>query len=84
MPTTATPPTSTGGSTWADPDDIRTLFSSAMSTMYRKEVPLYGELLDLVKEVNENTLARNPEIRASMEQTNELGMPDHDRESSGC
>jgi 16S rRNA G966 N2-methylase RsmD len=31
-----------------NPDDIRTLFSRAMSDMYRAEVPQYGALLELV------------------------------------
>ena len=30
-----------------DPSQIRAQFSSAMSAMYRTEVPLYGDLLDL-------------------------------------
>lgn len=34
------------------PDQTRSLFSEAMSAMYRAEVPLYGDLLDLVAEVN--------------------------------
>jgi len=33
-------------------DEIRARFSSAMSTMYRAEVPQYGVLLDLVAEIN--------------------------------
>jgi uncharacterized glyoxalase superfamily metalloenzyme YdcJ len=33
-------------------DQIRSRFSSAMSSMYRAEVPLYGQLLDLVADVN--------------------------------
>ena len=32
-------------------DAIRTLFSRAMSAMYKEEVPAYGTLLDLVREV---------------------------------
>lgn len=37
---------------FATSDEIRALFSDAMSVMYRQEVPLYGELLDLVADVN--------------------------------
>ena len=37
-------------------DQIRSLFSSAMSMMYREEVPAYGTLLDLVKQVNDSYL----------------------------
>ena len=34
------------------PDDIRTRFSTALSAMYRAEVPLYGELLRIVAGIN--------------------------------
>ncbi|MDT0575530.1 VOC family protein [Croceicoccus sp. F390] len=34
------------------PDQIRARFSAAMSAMYRTEVPLYGQLLDIVASVN--------------------------------
>ena len=37
-------------------DAIRSRFSEAMSSMYRAEVPLYGELLDLVADVNAKVL----------------------------
>lgn len=37
---------------FATSDEIRALFSDAMSAMYRQEVPLYGELVDLVADVN--------------------------------
>ncbi|MCJ8141007.1 2-oxoadipate dioxygenase/decarboxylase HglS [Falsirhodobacter halotolerans] len=39
------------------PDEIRTRFSSAMSAMYRDEVPAYGTLMDLVGQVNAAVLA---------------------------
>jgi uncharacterized glyoxalase superfamily metalloenzyme YdcJ len=45
-------------STFVSTDTIRALFSSAMSEMYRSEVPQYGALLDLVKTVNQAALAR--------------------------
>jgi uncharacterized glyoxalase superfamily metalloenzyme YdcJ len=38
-------------------DQIRARFAEAMSQMYRHEVPLYGELVDLVAEIN----AQQPE-----------------------
>ncbi|AKM08912.1 2-oxoadipate dioxygenase/decarboxylase HglS [Croceicoccus naphthovorans] len=37
---------------FASPCDIRAAFSQAMSAMYRAEVPLYGDLLDIVADVN--------------------------------
>ncbi len=36
----------------ADPDALRARFSDALSGMYRKEVPLYGDLLALVARTN--------------------------------
>ncbi|KAI6782177.1 uncharacterized protein J7T54_002414 [Emericellopsis cladophorae] len=44
--------------TWADPDALRGRFAAAMSAMYREEVPLYGDLMSLVTDVNSDTLDR--------------------------
>lgn len=44
------------------PDTLRSHFSAAMSDMYRQEVPQYQTLLDLVAAVNEETLARQPQL----------------------
>ncbi|MBF8773997.1 VOC family protein [Pseudomonas fulva] len=44
------------------PDAIRALFSTALSAMYKQEVPLYGDLLDLVADVNAQTLAAQPAL----------------------
>ena len=38
------------------PDDIRIKFTQAMSNMYLKEVPTYGDLLKLVEQNNDNFL----------------------------
>nr|WP_281411359.1 VOC family protein [Phyllobacterium endophyticum] len=53
-------------------DAIRASFSSAMSSMYRTEVPAYGTLLSLVAKVNAQTLAASPELRHRLEQTDTL------------
>ncbi len=53
-------------------DDIRTLFSKAMSDMYRTEVPKYGTLLDLVADVNNATLAADPLLKKRLEEAGEL------------
>lgn len=58
---------------YADPDEIRTRFSKAMSQMYQKEVPLYGDLLKLVHDVNARAMAKDPSLRAQLEQRHELG-----------
>lgn len=60
-------------------DEIRTLFSSAMSEMYRKEVPLYGTLIELVREVNADTMAANPSLRARFEASGEIARLDVER-----
>ncbi|KAJ5357019.1 hypothetical protein N7517_011628 [Penicillium concentricum] len=36
-------------------DRLRTTFASAMSSMYRAEVPLYGDLINIVRDINEKT-----------------------------
>ena len=42
---------------FVSPDHIRSLFSQAMSHMYRTEVPLYGTLVELVERINAQVLA---------------------------
>ncbi|MBK9585639.1 MAG: VOC family protein [Alphaproteobacteria bacterium] len=54
------------------PDDLRARFSRAMSEMYRKEVPAYGTLLELVRDVNERVLAADPALRKQLEETDNL------------
>ncbi len=49
--------------TITSPDAIRTLFSTAMSEMYRTEVPAYQTLVELVEEVNAAVLAADPAER---------------------
>ena len=60
-------------------NEIRTRFSRAMSEMYRKEVPQYGSLVDLVAEVNAQVLQPQPALRAQMERTGELERLDVER-----
>ncbi len=54
------------------PDEIRAKFSRAMSEMYRKEVPAYGTLLELVRDVNDRVLSEDPELKAKLEATDNL------------
>jgi uncharacterized glyoxalase superfamily metalloenzyme YdcJ len=54
-------------------DDIRLAFSDAMSAMYRAEVPLYGDLLDIVATTNARTLEADPALRAMLAANGELG-----------
>lgn len=53
-------------------DDIRHGFSVAMSAMYQNEVPLYGDLVDLVTEVNNDVINTQPNIKAQLEHTGEI------------
>ncbi|GBQ89028.1 hypothetical protein AA13595_2540 [Gluconacetobacter johannae DSM 13595] len=55
------------------PDAIRLAFSRAMSAMYRNEVPQYGTLLDLVRDVNAAVLDDDPALSAHLARTGELG-----------
>jgi uncharacterized glyoxalase superfamily metalloenzyme YdcJ len=61
------------------PADIRGLFSSAMSAMYRDEVPLYGTLIKLVRDVNAATLAADPGLKWRLAASGELGRLDVER-----
>ncbi|WP_411849674.1 VOC family protein [Stenotrophomonas sp. LGBM10] len=56
---------------FVSPDDIRTLFAQAMSSMYRTEVPLYGTLVDLVAEINDAVLTADPALAEQMDRTDE-------------
>lgn len=47
--------------TFADPNDLRTAFTLAMSSMYKSEVPLYGDLVRIVSDVNQKTLTSSLE-----------------------
>lgn len=53
---------------FVSPDDIRNQFSAAMSDMYRREVPQYGTLLELVADVNAKVLgdASDDDTRARL------------------
>jgi len=61
------------------PDDIRAAFSRAMSAMYRAEVPLYGDLLELVADVNQDTLAAQPTLADALRLGGDLERLDEER-----
>ena len=58
--------------TFVSPEYIRNRFSTIMSDMYKNEVPLYGELLDLVQEINNNVISESKEIKEQLERTGEI------------
>ncbi|MGO2240270.1 MAG: 2-oxoadipate dioxygenase/decarboxylase HglS [Halomonas sp.] len=53
-------------------NDVRDRFSTAMSAMYQTEVPQYGTLLELVEQVNQETLNQQPALRRRLEAQGEL------------
>ena len=53
-------------------DEIRTRFSTAMSDMYGVEVPLYRDLLELVADVNAQTLQANPQLQTQLHESGEI------------
>lgn len=54
------------------PHAIRTRFSRAMSLMYREEVPAYGTLLDLVRDVNDSVLENDPALKKKLSASDNL------------
>ncbi|WP_045767058.1 2-oxoadipate dioxygenase/decarboxylase HglS [Xanthomonas albilineans] len=64
---------------FVSPDAIRSLFAQAMSDMYRAEVPLYGTLMDLVAQVNAQTLAADPALEAQLQRNDERARLDQER-----
>lgn len=55
-----------------DPSEIRAQFSRAMSDMYKAEVPLYGDLLDLVADTNRKVMEDSPEVEQQLRLTSEF------------
>ncbi|WP_444756624.1 2-oxoadipate dioxygenase/decarboxylase HglS [Pseudomonas sp. A014] len=53
------------------PDTIRALFSTELSAMYKHEVPLYGDLLDLIAKVNTQTLGAQPTLADQLRRSGE-------------
>lgn len=53
-------------------DEIRDRFSKAMSAMYQTEVPQYETLLELVDQVNRETLERDPALAKRLSAHDEL------------
>jgi uncharacterized glyoxalase superfamily metalloenzyme YdcJ len=53
-------------------DDIRHMFSQAMSSIYRKEVPLYSDLLALVAATNEFIISKDHALEARLKATGQI------------
>ncbi|MBX4948824.1 VOC family protein [Rhizobium binae] len=65
--------------TFVSTDRIRSLFTEAMSQMYRTEVPQYGTLIELVADVNAGCLERDPDLRERLARAGELERIDVER-----
>ncbi|ASK90679.1 VOC family protein [Xanthomonas campestris pv. trichodesmae] len=64
---------------FVSPDQIRSSFAQAMSDMYRTEVPLYGDLMSLVAQVNAQTLQANPALAQRLQRNDERARLDLER-----
>lgn len=64
---------------FVSPDHIRAQFSAAMSLMYKQEVPLYGTLLELVSEINQQVMAAQPKVAEALRWTGEIERLDQER-----
>ncbi|RFN45665.1 hypothetical protein FIE12Z_10111 [Fusarium flagelliforme] len=63
--------------TSVSPDAIRAMFASALSSMYRREVPQYGTLLKLVSDINhKNNQQIEPRIEVERHGAIRLGTPE--------
>ncbi len=62
----------TATTTFVSPEFIRNRFSTIMSEMYKNEVPLYGELLDLVHDINNRVVSESATIKNQLESTGEM------------
>ncbi|KAH6953161.1 hypothetical protein DER45DRAFT_370253 [Fusarium avenaceum] len=59
------------------PDSIRAMFASALSSMYRREVPQYGTLLKLVSDINRQKQQHiEPRIEVERHGAIRLGTPE--------
>ncbi|MCW2269071.1 hypothetical protein D3C77_122170 [compost metagenome] len=64
---------------FVSPDSIRAQFSAAMSLMYKQEVPLYGALLELVSEINQQVMTQQPAVAQALRWTGEIERLDQER-----
>ena len=66
-------------SNFVSPSQIRAQFSAAMSAMYKDEVPLYGTLMEMVANINQNTLQADQALHQNLQQAQELERLDEER-----
>ncbi|MFL9927073.1 VOC family protein [Herbaspirillum lusitanum] len=66
-------------SNFVSADAIRTLFSHAMSDMYKAEVPQYGTLLEIVARINAAVLQEEPALAEQLRASDQLSRLDLER-----
>lgn len=64
---------------FVEPDDIRGMFSQALSGMYKAEVPQYGALLDLVADINAKVLLESKGLADHLREAGQLDRLDVER-----
>ncbi|KAF2798713.1 DUF1338-domain-containing protein [Melanomma pulvis-pyrius CBS 109.77] len=69
---------------YIDTDDLRTAFALAMSAMYKREVPLYGTLIRIVRTTNDETLATSCDARITALKNGDVGRERLDLERHGA
>ncbi|KAF7556701.1 hypothetical protein G7Z17_g1227 [Cylindrodendrum hubeiense] len=69
---------------YADPNDIRNAFTVAMSAMYRNEVPLYGDLVRIVRSINEHVIEQRSKSQSATESANYAASERLDLERHGA
>lgn len=57
---------------FVSPEYIRNRFATVMSEMYKDEVPLYGELLGLVHDINDHVLSSSELLKNQLTNTGEI------------
>lgn len=60
-------------------NEIRSQFAAAMSEMYRNEVPMYGTLLEMVRNINQQELSCHPELKQQLQDSDNLNRLNDER-----
>ncbi len=58
---------------------LRETFAASLSRMYRREAPAYGQLVDLVGDINQRVLTDDPALKDRLSRTGDLARLDDER-----
>ncbi|KAF2649515.1 DUF1338-domain-containing protein [Lophiostoma macrostomum CBS 122681] len=83
-PLKMSPDTCASKNAYVDADELRTAFALAMSAMYKKEVPLYGNLMRIVRTVNDEALVRSSTPRVTALKNGDVAAERLDLERHGA